>query len=120
MCIRDREYILAVEGVGCSFPFKIENDIYRLPFYTSVRGLYHNRSGIELKEPYTEFTRPAPHNPLITPGFAGKLKYTSSRFIDWTNSDNDNSNPDRPDKKAIEAGMKGPVDSWGWYQDAGD
>jgi len=50
----------------------------------------------------------------------GKLKYTTSRFIDWTNSDNDNSNPDRPDKKAIEAGMKGPVDSWGWYQDAGD
>ncbi len=33
------EYILAVDGIGSSFPFKIEKDIYRLPFYTSVRGL---------------------------------------------------------------------------------
>ena len=109
------EYVLAVEGIGCSFPFKIEKDIYRLPFYTSVRGLYHNRSGISLELPYTEFTRPAPHNPEKTPGFAGKLKYTTSRFIDW--NDLDNSAADKP---AIEAGILGPIDTWGWYQDAGD
>ena len=114
------DFKVVVEGIGSSFPFRIADDLYRDVFYTTIRGLYHNRSGIELKKPYTEFERKAPHNPLITPGFAGKLKYTTSRFIDWTNGDNDNSNPDRPDKKAIEAGMKGPVDSWGWYQDAGD
>lgn len=113
-------YKLVVEGVGSSFPFHMADDLYRDVFYTTIRGLYHNRSGIELKEPYTEFVRKAPHNPLITPGFAGKLQYTTSRFIDWTNGDNDNNNPDHPDQKAIEAGMKGPVDSWGWYQDAGD
>ena len=108
-------YILAVEGIGSSFSFKIERDIYRLPFYTSVRGLYHNRSGIGLEEPFTEYTRPAPHNPLKTPGFAGKLKYTTSRFVDWGNTDN--SSADKPD---IEAGILGPIDTWGWYQDAGD
>jgi hypothetical protein len=53
------EYILSVEGIGSSFPFKIDSDIYRLPFYTTVRGLYHNRSGIALTQPYTEFTRNA-------------------------------------------------------------
>ena len=109
------EYILAVDGIGSSFSFKIEKDIYRLPFYTSVRGLYHNRSGIDLEEPFTEYTRPAPHNPVKTPGFAGKLKYTTSRFVDWTNTDNSAS-----DKPAIEAGILGPIDTWGWYQDAGD
>ena len=113
-------YKMVVEGIGSSFPFRITDDLYRDVFYTSIRGLYHNRSGIELKMPYTEFERKAPHNPLITPGFAGKLKYTTSRFIDWTNGDNDNANTDRPDKKAIEAGMKGSIDTWGWYQDAGD
>ena len=113
------DYKIVVEGIGSSFPFRIADDLYRDVFYTSIRGLYHNRSGIELKEPYTEFERKAPHNPLITPGFAGKLKYTTSRFIDWTNADNDNNNRDRPDKKAIEAGMKGSIDTWGWYQDAG-
>lgn len=109
------EYILAVEDIGCSFSFRIKKDIYRLPFYTSIRGLFHNRSGIALEEPFTEYVRPAPHNPKITPGFAGKLKYTTSRFIDWTNIDNSSA-----DKKAIEDGIVGPVDTWGWYQDAGD
>jgi len=109
------EYILAVDGIGCSFPFRIKSDIYRHPFYTSIRGLYHNRSGIELQEPYTSYTRPAPHNPLLTPGFEGKLYYTSSRFIDWIDI-----NHSAADLPAIEAGIKGPVDTWGWYQDAGD
>lgn len=109
------KFRLVVENMGCSNPFRIQDDIYQQVFYTSIRGLYHNRSGIELKEPFTEFTRPVPHNPLITPGFAGKLKYTASRFIDWKNGDNSSA-----DKPAIEAGIKGSIDSWGWYQDAGD
>ncbi|WP_372949069.1 glycoside hydrolase family 9 protein [Mariniphaga sp.] len=109
------EYYLAVEGIGRSFSFKIERDIYRHPFYISVRGLYHNRSGIILEEPFTEFARPTPHNPLETPGFAGKLFYSSSRFIDW--NDLNHSASDLP---AIEAGIKGPIKTWGWYQDAGD
>jgi endoglucanase len=109
------EYLLAVDGIGCSFPFRIKSDIYRHPFYTSIRGLYHNRSGIELQEPFTSYTRPAPHNPLVTPGFEGKLYYTSSRFIDWTDM-----NHSAADLPAIEAGIKGTIDTWGWYQDAGD
>lgn len=109
------EYILSVEGVGCSFPFTIKNDVLRLAYYNSIRGLYHNRLGIALEEPFTEFTRPAPHNPLITPGFAGKLKYSASRFIDWNDLDQSDS-----DKKAIEDGILGPINTWGWYQDAGD
>ena len=108
-------YVVAVDGVGCSFPFTIAADVYREAFHTACRGLYHNRSGIELKKPCTEFERPAPHNPLVTPGFAGKLVYTTSRFTDWKNGD-----ADRADKPAIEAGIKGPIDVWGWYQDAGD
>lgn len=106
-------YVVAVDGVGCSFPFKIEADVYREAFRTTARGLYHNRSGIALKKPYTEFERPAPHNPKETPGF--RLVYTTSRFIDWKNRD-----ADLADKPAIEAGIKGPLDAWGWYQDAGD
>lgn len=108
-------YVVSVDGLGCSFPFTIAADIYREPFRTVARGLYHNRSGIALTRPYTDFERPAPHNPQITPGFAGKLVYTSSRFVDWTNGDGA-----KADVPAIEAGIRGPIDSTGWYQDAGD
>lgn len=108
-------YVLSVDGVGCSFPFKIGDDVYREAFKTCARGLYHNRSGIALTKPYTEFERAAPHNPLVTPGFKGKLVYTTSRCCDWINGD-----ADAADKPAIVAGIKGPIDAWGWYQDAGD
>ncbi|WP_083925211.1 glycoside hydrolase family 9 protein [Flexithrix dorotheae] len=109
------EYVLSVEGIGRSFPFKIDADVYRQPYFTTIRGLYHHRSGIELKAPYTEYIRPAPHRPGITPGFKGKLKYTTSRFIDW-----EDGNHAEEDKPAIEAGILGDLDTWGWYQDAGD
>jgi hypothetical protein len=112
---RPGTYVLSVEGIGCSFPFGIGEDVYREAFRTAARGLYHNRSGLALTKPYTEFERPAPHHPLLTPGFKGKLVYTRSRFVDWKNGDHDDA--DRP---AIEAGIAGPLDAWGWYQDAGD
>lgn len=109
-------YILAVEGIGRSFPFEIGEDIYRAPFHTTARGLYHNRSGIELTSEYTEFTRPAPHNPLKTPGFAGKLRYTTVRSCDTQSDGGDGA----AIKALVESGDKGPIDTWGWYQDAGD
>ena len=105
-------YRLSVEGIGCSFAFQIQSDIYRKAFRTVTRGLYHNRSGIALTEPYTEFTRPAPHNPLVTPRFAGKLLYTTVRFTEWGSEGGD--------AKALLEASKGPVNAWGWYQDAGD
>jgi hypothetical protein len=109
---RPGRYVIAVQGVGCSFPFRIDADVYREAFRTVARGLYHNRSGIELKEPYTEFTRPAPHNPKLTPGFAGKLIYTTVRFTEWGSEGGD--------AQTLLANSKGPIESCGWYQDAGD
>jgi hypothetical protein len=106
--IRPGRYVLSVEGVGCSFPFAVEADVYRGPFLAAVRGLYHNRSGIALTKPYTEYERPAPHHPKLTPGFAGKLVYTRLRFTESVN------------RGPIDAAVAGPLDCWGWYQDAGD
>ncbi|KPK64620.1 MAG: hypothetical protein AMK73_04575, partial [Planctomycetes bacterium SM23_32] len=105
-------YVVAVEGIGCSFPFRVDADVYREAFRTVARGLYHNRSGIALTEPYTEFTRPAPHNPRLTPGFAGKLLYTTVRFTEWGSEGGDPEN--------LLAHSPGPIESCGWYQDAGD
>jgi hypothetical protein len=109
---RPGKYILSVRGIGCSFPFSISPDVYREAFQTTARGLYHNRSGIQLETPYTDYTRPAPHNPKLTPGFAGKLIYTTLRFTEWGSEGGD--------EKQLLANSKGPIESAGWYQDAGD
>ena len=105
-------YRLSVEGIGASFPFRLDADVYREAFHAVARGLYHNRGGIALEAPYTEFTRPAPHNPQLTPGFAGKLVYTTVRFTEW-GSEGGNA-------KDLLAHATGPIESAGWYQDAGD
>jgi endoglucanase len=109
---RPGTYVVVVEGVGCSFPFRVNADAYREPFRTVARGLYHNRSGIELKAPFTAFPRPAPHNPVLTPGFTNRLLYTSVRMSEWGSEGGDAAN--------LITGSKGPVQSAGWYQDAGD
>lgn len=109
---RPGQYRVAVEGIGASFPFRLDADVYREAFRTVARGLYHNRSGIALESPFTEFTRPAPHNPKLTPGVAGKLVYTTVRFTEWGSEGGE--------AKNLLAHAKGPIESAGWYQDAGD
>lgn len=107
------QYVLVVEGIGTSFPFKIDPDVYREAYRATARALYHNRSGIELKEPFTTFTRPAPGHPKLTPGFHDKLIYTTLRSQDY--------NSESGTKEDILATKKGVLDNtWGWYQDAGD
>ena len=106
------QYVVAVDGIGCSAPFRLHADVYREAFRTVTRGLYHNRSGIERKLPYTTFARPAPNNPVLTPGFTNKLFYTTNRFTEWGSEGGDSA--------ALLAGKKGFLESAGWYQDAGD
>ena len=105
-------YRLAVEGIGCSYPFEINVDVYAGSAKSIARSLYHNRSGIALTSEFTDFTRGAPHNPNLTSGFSSRLKYTTVRACDFTSENHTQS--------AIEAGYKGLINTWGWYQDAGD
>ncbi len=106
-------YTLTVDGIGSSWPFKISKDVYAEPFYHLLRSLYQNRSGIEIKEPFSNFPRPAPHNPKLTPGFEKRLFYTTVRFTEW------GSEGGKPE--ILDPGRKGNLsESWGWYQDAGD
>jgi len=108
------EYVISVEGIGTSFPFKIDQDIYREAYYHATRQLYHQRSGIALEKLFTEWTRPRnlhPEDKKI------RFQYTTSRWLDWPNN-------------AAENGVKADVyakvladykiDTWGWYMDAGD
>jgi endoglucanase len=56
-------YHVYVEGVGNSYSFKIGEDNWKDAFETSVRGLYHQRSGIAQEAPYTDWTKPRDLHP---------------------------------------------------------
>lgn len=49
------EYVLAVENMGHSYRFLIHEDAYRMAFYHSLRGLWHQRAGYAKTLPYTRW-----------------------------------------------------------------
>ncbi|AQG81027.1 hypothetical protein AWR27_17890 [Spirosoma montaniterrae] len=113
-------YRLAVEGVGASFEFAIGNDVYTEPFTAVMNGLFKNRSGIAITAgPISDHNRPAPHNPGVTPGFSNRLFYSTARAADYV-TDGGSSAERATAKAAFEAGKKGNINTWGFYQDAGD
>jgi len=55
-------YFLSVPGVGRSWPFRIGPGVYGELFFTSMRGLYHQRCTVELHQPYTAWHREMCHD----------------------------------------------------------
>ncbi|MHC4324219.1 MAG: glycoside hydrolase family 9 protein, partial [Planctomycetota bacterium] len=112
---RSGRYRVCVEKIGCSYPFVIGRDIWDNAFRTSARGFYHQRSGIELGPPYTEFKRPRPFHPDD-----GVKVYTSTtRLMDTRNG------LSRSDPSNFRNLVAGRTDKllpgvWGGYMDAGD
>lgn len=50
-------FFISVPGVGRSWPFRHSASVYDEAFYTTMRGLYHQRAGISITSPYTAWTR---------------------------------------------------------------
>lgn len=100
-------YRVVLDGVGCSYPFEIKEDVWEKAFLTQMRGLFHQRSGVKLGPPHTDFDKPRDMNP--EDGY--RVTRTKFRCVE-----------DKPENyKAIVAGDTGEiVPGWGGYHDAGD
>ncbi|MDB9493670.1 glycoside hydrolase family 9 protein [Spirulina major CS-329] len=105
-------YRLCVATVGCSLPFAIAPDIWKTAYRTVARGFYHQRSGIPLTQPYTDWTRPRPFHPDDTPIYQAR-----TTLMETTMGIGEESVFD-----ALQAETsKTPVpEAWGGYFDAGD
>lgn len=101
-------YRLFVDGVGCSYPFEISNKVWEKAFLVQMKGLYNNRSGIELGPPYSDFKKPRDFYPGEGPAI------TRSKYDVMTNGDHAYSDVAKGDTGE-------PVtNAWGGYHDAGD
>ena len=110
-------YRVVVEGIGCSYPFKVDATIYDKAFYVSARGLYHQRSGIELRPPYTTFTRPRCFNPEdgVTIFQSDCPLMDTANGLNLKKTDTDNFG------NLVKGATTQIVpDAWGGYFDAGD
>ena len=54
-------FCIQVPGLGRSWPFQVTTNGYGDAFFTMMKGLFHQRCGIELRQPFTGWERPACH-----------------------------------------------------------
>lgn len=51
------EYFISIPKVGRSWTFTVSDDVFGDAFYIAARGLYHQRCGIEIGAPYSNWPR---------------------------------------------------------------
>jgi len=109
------DYYVAVDGVGISQSFTIEDSHWNDIFDVSFSGFYHQRSGITLDAEHTDFVRPA----SLVPGDDLQVLRTTVKISDTSEGSPDGSGGkpfDRfPDEVTGET-----VDAYGGWHDAGD
>ncbi|MBE7464931.1 MAG: glycoside hydrolase family 9 protein [Planctomycetes bacterium] len=91
-------YYVAIPGLGRSFEFRVARDVYLEPFKIAMSGIYHQRSGIDIKAPFSVHYQPAGHR--------NSTEYSTQRKKEFA------------DEKFATDGKK--HDLWGGHHDAGD
>ncbi|HBC87822.1 MAG TPA: hypothetical protein DCZ94_12780 [Lentisphaeria bacterium] len=102
------KYRIYAEGIGCSYPFEISNKVWEKAFLVQMKGLYNNRSGIELGPPYSDFKKPVDFK--VDAGFV----ITRTTYDAMANG-----NESWGDIVKGDTGESVPG-AWGGYHDAGD
>ncbi|MEM7520268.1 MAG: glycoside hydrolase family 9 protein [Pseudomonadota bacterium] len=108
-------YYIVVDGVGRSQSFEVQDDHWFDLFTHTFRGYYHKRSGIELTEEFTDWTRPR----ALHPDDGITIRETTVKITD-TSEAFDGSLP-KP-FEFWEGNLTGGIvdDAWGGWHDAGD
>lgn len=104
------EYIIAIDSIGCSYPFRIHEDAYHEAFYYAARAVYFERAITELPEQYAGMY----HRPEWTDR---EIVYTSVRTMDLTDESGKNQKQRIFDSIDYTFDVSG---IHGWYHDAGD
>jgi endoglucanase len=107
-------YHIYVDGVGKSYDFKIGENVWQEAFEVSARGFFHQRSGIAVTEPYSDWTKPRDQHP--SDGFV--VKQSTANIMDTFMGLN------LKDQSSFEALVKGEtqqiVTATGGWRDAAD
>ncbi|MEO0395899.1 MAG: glycoside hydrolase family 9 protein [Cyanobacteria bacterium P01_A01_bin.137] len=110
------QYRVYVDGIGTSYEFEIGENTWRDGFYVSARGMYHQRSGIALEQPYTDYQRPRPFHPDD-----GMVIYRSTVPLMDTHMGFDYRNGINAFEALVATRTDEEVpEAWGGWMDAGD
>ncbi len=110
-------YRVYVESIGCSFPFAISDTAWQQTFQVMMKGFYHQRSGIALGPPYSDYVRPR----CFHPDDGLKVYHSTCTLMDSGNGLNARGT-DSDNFGNLNAGRTTQLvaNAWGGYFDAGD
>lgn len=106
---QEGEYVLVIQGIGCSYPFRISLDSYFEPFYYAARACYLGRAIDELPEKYAGMYA----RPLWKPS----IVYTRFRTMDLKSESGQSQKQEIYDQIDYNFDVS---HIHGWYHDAGD
>ncbi|WP_051560375.1 glycoside hydrolase family 9 protein [Marinobacterium jannaschii] len=114
---RPGDYRLCVAKIGCSYPFQISDQSWLRAYRIAARGFYHQRSGIELGPPYTQYRRPRNFHP----DDGVRVIQSRTPLIETANGLNAHGNdPDNFTNLIRGRTAQTLSNAWGGYADAGD
>lgn len=98
---------VVVENVGSSYPFTLGPNVWKAAFLTQMRGLFHERSGVALRKPVSDFDKPRDFHPAD----GAQVFQSTYSILDGGN-----------EGQGLEKGSTGKrvAGAWGGYHDAGD
>ena len=120
------QYQLLVPGVGCSFPFFIQDAVAGAFARTYALGIYHQRCGTDNALPFTRFTHGPCHTaPAEVPNMTPKFASVNASLAKESANFKDNPRHTAPQLKNVAASLypfvnRGPVNVRGGHHDAGD
>ena len=100
-------YFVVIPGVGRSLGFRLAGDVYAEPFYRCARAIFHQRCGVGLTEPCSQYPRKPCHR---TPAME-----ISATIVEHGSEDEDELVKKDP---AVKTGKT--LEAWGDYHDAAD
>jgi endoglucanase len=105
---RPGRYRVFVEGVGCSYPFEIREDVWRDAFLTTLAGIYVHRSGMPVE--VTSVGGARWHRPRGFHPDDGVVVRQSTAIVSDADFD-----------RLVQGATEQEVpEAWGGYMDAGD
>ena len=112
---RPGDYVIEVERVGTSYPFRIADDVWSRAFRTAMQGFYHQRSGIALDPALTDWPRPRALHPEdgITVYQSGATLMDTDQGLNLLGRKSFDALPEERTDEVI-------GDAWGGWHDAGD
>jgi endoglucanase len=107
-------YRVSVDGIGCSYPFRCDREVWDEALQVSAKVYYYQRSGIALEPPHSEMTRPR----TFHPDDGVRVYHSTCALMDSGNG----ITPEPTNFGRLVAGLTDEIvpDAWGGYMDAGD